>query len=231
MKRTRVGGKIDAQRVAQLVSMPGIDPRVWCSLCIVDSVVVDDDGIFADVHVMSTATTDDDGNIVAQMETVRVVPEYAGNGFGLYFPIEQGDEVVVEWIDGDPDNGGVLTKRAWSSSDPPPSQAKDNPDDALLVVKKDANLRIIMQGQGNCVLQVDQGKVLLGAEDGTKAVCIDKDKSDAGMLLITPGIPPGSATQVAYVPPPGPYPPPTPPVIQIPLSAIISAGATLVEAK
>lgn len=169
--RTRIGNKVDAARLAQLVSMPGIDPRVWCSLCVVDKVVVDTDhGVFADVHILSTATTDENGDIVAQSETVRVSPAFAGSGVGLFFPPLEGDEVVVLWPDGNPDNGGVLVSRLWSAADPPPQKAKDKPADALLMLGKDVNLRIIMQGQGNAVIQVDQGKVLLGAEDGTAKV-------------------------------------------------------------
>lgn len=205
-KRTRIGRKIDAQRVAQLVSMPGIDPRIWVSLCIVDKVVVDKDhGVFADVHVMSTATVDDDGNVVAQQETVRVAADYAGNGFGLYLPPLVGDEVLVVWPDGNPDHGGVLVKRMWSASDPPPQKAVDKPADALLMIQKDVNLRIMTQGQGNIVLQVDQGKVLLGNEQGGKPVHRQTDPVDLGTWLFTPAAGPGVASggTLVVIPPGG----------------------------
>lgn len=228
MKRSRVGGKIDMQRLAMGVSMPGIDPRIWVSLCVVNAVTVDGTGYFADVSIMSTATTDDDGNVVAQTETVRIAPEYAGNGFGLYVPIDVGDEVIVEWIDGDPDHGGILTKRAWSSSDPPPDVAQNNPDDVLLIAKKDVNIRIITQGQGNVVLQVDQGKVLLGNEKNTLAVARKTDTTDCGTLVFLPnaGLAPAALTYI----PPGTTPvPPTLPTVNIPLSGIINSGSKNVE--
>src|SRR5258708_261871 len=165
MKRTRVGRKMDSGRLAQLVSMPGIDPRVWVSLCIVDSVNIDQQhGVFADVHIMSTATLDRSGNVVAQQETVRVAPDYAGNGFGIFYPPAAGDEVLVLWPDGHPDNGGVMVKRLWSASDQPPATVVNNPKDALLMFNSDVNLRVIAQGKGNIVLQVANGQVLLGGE-------------------------------------------------------------------
>lgn len=162
-KRTRIGTKIDSARLAQLVSSPGIDPRVWASNCIVESVHIDaDHGVFADVHIMSTATVDDDGNVVAQKETVRVAAAYAGNGFGLYMRPSVDDEVIVIWPDGAPDNGGILIGRVWSASDQPPSKAGDDPEDVLLMVESGKNIRIVVQGGGKIVLE---GEVQLGSED------------------------------------------------------------------
>lgn len=210
-KRTRISSKIDAARVSALVSRPGIDPRMWTSLCVVDKVVVEAGGngnaggVFADVHIMSTATLDDDGNVVAQKETVRVAPAFAGNGFGLYFPPQEGDEVLVTWADADPDHGGMLIGRAWSASDPPPQLAVNNPNDALLMLAKDQNLRIVAQGQGNVILQIDQGKVLLGNEQNTTPVALKGSSVDGGTLLFFPGT--GGATLTYFpagTPPSGP---------------------------
>ena len=234
-KRTRVGTKIDAQRLAALASRPGIDPRMWISLCVVDKVVTEaagqgqggSGGVFVDVFVMTTATTDDDGNVVAQKETVRLAPAYAGNGFGLYFPPRQGDEVLVAWADGDPDHGGLLIGRAWSASDPPPQLAVNNPDDALLIVEKDCNLRIVTQGQGNAVIAVDKGKVLLGSETGTSPVARKGDPVDGGTLYFQGGS--GGAT-LAWTPPGyvGVVPPGTPITLQ---SGKISDGSGNVESS
>lgn len=237
-RRTRIGSKVDAGRLAMLVSMPGIDPRVWVSLCIVDKVVVDDDGVFADVHIMSTCTLDDDGNTVAQLETVRVTPGYAGNGFGLFFPPLEGDEVLVVWPDGSPDHGGMLVGRAWSASDPPPSVAKDNPDDALLMVKKDAHLRIVVQGEGNIILQLDKGKVLLGDENSTLPIGRKGDPVDLGRFIHQPasgaGVTPCTLT---WLPPgvsPTASPPPTPTVLDTPgadITGQIADGSENVESS
>lgn len=233
-KRTRVSNKIDAQRLGALVSRPGIDPRMWISLCVVDKVVVESadgpdgsGGVFADVHIMSTATLDDQGNVVAQKETVRLATEYAGNGIGLFLPPAEGDEVLVAWADGDPDHGGIIIGRPWSASDPPPSQAVNNPTDAVLMLGKDVNLRIIAQGQGNVVVQVDQGKVLLGNEQGGNPVARKGDGVDGGTLLFNPGT--GGAT-LSYLPagtPAGVLPPGTVPVAIN--QGQVSAGSKNVE--
>lgn len=216
-KRARIGRKIDAARLAQLVSSPGIDPRMWCSLCIVDKVVVDGDhGVFADVLIMATATVDGDGNTIAQKETVRVAADYAGNGFGFYMPPLQGDEVLVVWPHGQYDDGGVLIKRLWSASDQPPATAKNNPNDALLMLGKDVNLRIIMQGQGNASITVDKGKVLLGGETdqaldlvalstkadqavATIATLLDKLFGPTAVIVTEPGNGANSALQAAGI--------------------------------
>lgn len=215
MKRTRVGTKIDSQRLSALVSRPGIDPRVWCSLCVLDKLVIDDEGVFADVHILSTATADDDGNVVAQLETVRVASMYSGTGWGIYAPIEPGDEVIVNWPDGDPDHGGILVGRNWSAADPPPQLAQDNPADFLLVTKKDVNIRIVAQGEGNVIIAADKGQVQLGGEGATLPVHRQTDPVDLGTFLYTPAsgagvspgqlvwIPPGGATAAAVVISPG----------------------------
>lgn len=183
-KKTRITNRIDPQRLAQLMSMPGIDPRVWVSLCVVVKVVVDTGsqtaGVFADVQLLDTVTLDDGGNPVAQTETVRVATDYAGSGFGEFMPPAAGDEVLVVWPSGHPDHGGVLIKRMWAASDPPPSVAKNNPNDLCLVIKKDTNMRVVSQGNGNQILQIDKGKVLLGNESGTSPVARKNDHSDCG---------------------------------------------------
>lgn len=184
--RGRVGGKIDARRLGQLVAQPGIDPRVWCSLCVIDKLVVDDDGVFADVFILSTATADADGNVVAQRETVRVASPYSGAGWGIYAPLEPGDEVIVNWPDGDPDHGGILVSRNYSTADTPPQLAKDNPADFVLVAKKDVNIRVVVQGKGNVVMTCEDGKVLLGSEDGTMPAHRQGDPVALGTWSHTP---------------------------------------------
>lgn len=227
--RTRIGRKIDSQRLAQMVSSPGIDPRVWVSLCVVDKVVVDDDGVFADVHVMSTATTDDEGNVVAQLMTVRVAADYAGNGFGLFFPPLEGDEVLVVYPDGNPDHGGILAKRLWSASDPPPQVAKNNSADALLMIDKDRTLRLQVQGKGNVAIIADQGKVLLGAETGTIPVARKNDPVGHGTIAFTFS-PAGPSLAILYTPGDGSTPQSLPVGSgTLTLKELIQAGSSHVE--
>jgi hypothetical protein len=54
------------------------------------------------------------------------------------------------------------------------------------------------------------------------------DPGDGGMLLFTPNVPPAGAAVLAYIPPPGPYPPHAPPIVQIPISIKITGGSSIV---
>jgi uncharacterized protein involved in type VI secretion and phage assembly len=138
-----------------------MDPRAWCSLAIVQSVVVDEaEGVFCDVLLMPSK----------RRETARLGAAYAGSGWGLYAPPMVDDEVLVSAPSGDPAQGLVITSRLWSPADVPPADAATHPEDVLLTVRPDKSLRIKVQGGGNVILAVDTGKVFLGSETGTEAV-------------------------------------------------------------
>lgn len=230
--------------MAAALATPGIDPRVWVSVCIVDKVVIDSEGAFADVSILSTVVPDADGNLVAQQETVSIAPDYAGNGFGLFIPPSQGDQVIVLWIDGHPDNGGVIVKRLWSASDPPPDLAKNNPADIVLIANKDVNIRIVAQGQGNIVVATDQGKVQLGDEDTgnlqppPQPVARKTDSVDLGTWVHVPASLVGAVftpCSLSWTPPvtdPPANPPPNPTVVGpngADLTGAISTGSKKVE--
>jgi len=175
LKHTRVSSRIDTGRLANAVSRPGIDPRVWVSLAIVKKVVVDPlEGVFVDVVTMP-------GMFAG---TARLGCEYAGNGFGFYAPLEVDDEVLVEAPNGDPGNGFVITKRLFSRSDPPPSQVATNPTDVLLYVKPGKTLRMVVSGGGNAVVEAEGASVvLLGSESATLGVARLGDQ-----VSIAPGL-------------------------------------------
>jgi uncharacterized protein involved in type VI secretion and phage assembly len=142
-----------------------MDPRSWCSLAIVQSVVVDEaEGVFCDVLLMPSK----------RRETARLGAAYAGSGWGLYAPPMVDDEVLVSAPSGDPAQGLVITSRLWSPADVPPADAATHPEDVLLTVRPDKSLRIKVQGGGNVILAVDTGKVFLGSETGTEAVAKGK---------------------------------------------------------
>ena len=159
LKLTRVSGTLDTTRVANAVSRPGIDPRIWVSYAIVNAIALDpDNGLICDITLMPNG-----GQFSA-----RVGVEYAGNGFGDHSPLAVDDEVLVESIMGDPDHGYVITRRIHSPSDPPSQVVIDNPADRIIVVKADSNLRLVVQGAGNVVIDVQgTGKVQLGGTDVT----------------------------------------------------------------
>lgn len=163
MLRSRVLSGIDTARLATAVARPGIDPRVWVSYAILasDPVVVttaNEQDVVVDVILLPSGT----------VETARVGAAYAGNGFGLYMPLKQDDEVLVAAPSGDPDEGMVVIQRLWSPADLPPQAVVDNPTDVTLVVEPGKNLRLNVQGAGNVYMTVDTGKVFLGSADGTE---------------------------------------------------------------
>ena len=162
MLKSRVSSAIDTGRLANAVSRPGIDPRVWVSFAIVQKVVIDPlEGVFVDVLLMPKQVN----------ATCRVGTEYAGDGFGVYAPLEVDDEVLVEAANGDPNNGYVITRRLHSASDPPPAQAVTNPDDLLIHVRSGKTCRIVVTGGGSAVIEArDDGHVQLGSEDATRGV-------------------------------------------------------------
>lgn len=158
MLDSRVLSSIDVSRLADAVSRPGIDPRVWVSYAIVQSepVVETAQGqqdVFVDVLLVPTM----------QPDTARLCADYAGNGFGLYTPLHKDDEVVVIAPSGDPDEGLVIARRCWSPSDRPPAEAGQFPDDVLLVVEPGKNVRITTSGGG---------KVFLGDAEAAQPVAL-----------------------------------------------------------
>jgi hypothetical protein len=161
--RSRIGGSLDVNRAGEALSRPGIDTRTWVSLAVVNKVVVDaDHGVFADVTLLPSEVP----------ETARVATLYAGGGFGLYLPLEVGDEVVVIAPSGEPDEGLVVMPRLWCNADKPPADAASKPTDLLLVAKEGATVRIVTGGSGNVVIEPrGSGEVRLGAEDAPHPAC------------------------------------------------------------
>jgi hypothetical protein len=144
-----------------------MDPRSWCSLAIVQSVVVDEaEGIFCDVLLMPSK----------RRETARLGAAYAGSGWGLYAPPMVDDEVLVSAPSGDPAQGLVITSRLWSPADVPPADAATHPEDVLLTVRPDKSLRLIVSGGG---------KVVLGTADASRGVARLDDTTTGGSLTLT----------------------------------------------
>lgn len=141
--RSSVTSTPDVNRIALAVSRPGIDPRTWNCMAYVVAFKIDKEGPFVDVALMPSEAP----------ETARVGADYAGPGFGVYYPLEKDTEVSVGFPNGDPNEGLVILRRFWSKSDPPPQLAQDNPTDVLIIAKSGANIRIVTQGGGTVMIQ------------------------------------------------------------------------------
>lgn len=147
LKSTRVSRSLDTSRLGQAMARPGMDPRRWVSLAIVEAVHVDPvEGVFVDVTLLPQRQT----------ETARLGTEYAGNGFGFYAPLQPEDEVLVEAPSGDPDEGLILSRRLWSPSDPPPAEAVSNKEDVALRVRPGQNIRILVNNGGRAIVGGDE---------------------------------------------------------------------------
>lgn len=161
----RASSQIDFAAMGRVLARPGMDPRSWCSLAIVQSVVVDEaEGVFCDVLLMPSK----------RRETARLGAAYAGSGWGLYAPPMVDDEVLVSAPSGDPAQGLVITSRLWSPADVPPADAATHPEDVLLTVRPDKSLRLVVSGGG---------KVILGGAEASQPVALGGVVSAAGNEL------------------------------------------------
>ena len=161
----RASSQIDFASMGRALARPGMDPRSWCSLAIVQSVVVDEaEGVFCDVLLMPSK----------RRETARLGAAYAGSGWGLYAPPMVDDEVLVSAPSGDPAQGLVITSRLWSPADVPPADAATHPEDVLLTVRPDKSLRLVVSGGG---------KVILGGAEASQPVALGGVVSAAGNEL------------------------------------------------
>jgi hypothetical protein len=181
----RAASGLDFNMLSKAMTRPGIDPRSWCSLAIVQSVVIDEAaGVFCDVLLMPSK----------RRETARLGAAYAGSGFGFYAPVKVDDEVLVSAPGGDPAQGLVITQRLWSPADVPPAGLEATPEDVVLVVEADKSLRLTVQGGGDVVVTAADGKVKLGGDAATRGVARLDDTTAGGTLALTaaPTVPPGS---------------------------------------
>lgn len=130
---------------------------------IVEEIKVDTSGCFARVLLVPDRVE----------ETIQITGPYAGPHYGFYCPVDVDDLVLVGAPSGDPNHGLVLISRIWSESDPPPQEAIDHPQDVVLHVRKDQNLRLLASGHGNAIIGVDNsGQLYLGQEGATDAAIL-----------------------------------------------------------
>lgn len=153
---------MDMARLSSAVQRPGIDPRVWVSYAVADGeshVDMDPDngGVYVDVICLPTM----------ERYTARVGSEYAGNGFGMYAKIHKDDEIMVSAPSGDPAEGVVVTRRMHSAADMPAQAFADNSDDFIIVVEKDKNLRLTVQGGGAVFISTGGGDVTVDTAGGS----------------------------------------------------------------
>jgi len=134
---------MDQQRMGAAGSYPGIDPRMWYSMGIVQALDMSaENGPMADVLLLPSQ----------QVVTARVGALYAGNGWGLYAgSLAVDDEVCVGLPSGELGESPVIQGRMWSPADKAPAQAVAHPDDFVLVLRPDTALRMIVTGSSGAL--------------------------------------------------------------------------------
>ena len=175
---------IDVGRLAAAVSRPGIDPRLWLTLAIVQDVAIDtEQGIFADVQFIP------DGD----EETCLVGSEYAGAGFGTFIPPKVDDIVLVAVPYGDVGTGPIIITRIWNGANPPSTDFKaeteieegDVTSDPTTVVEPQRTYKIIAKEDATIRLEVDgSGKIEIAAT-GQAQVEIT---GDAAVIVNSPDV-------------------------------------------
>jgi hypothetical protein len=181
--------RFDAGRFAKMAQRPGADPRVWVTQATVTKLGFDaNEGIFADVQFMPSG----------EEETCRVGTDYAGNSFGKWNPLHEGDEVLVAVPMGDSNSGPVIIARMWSAADKPHPDFKASAEQDGqpvptndVVVRVEAGQRLVVRtsGQGGDVdIRVEgsgavnlfvegSGKVHVGDGDATGEEAMAKGTS------------------------------------------------------
>lgn len=105
---------IDVARMSKAAERPGVDPRIWFAKAIVTEIGIDttegNQGKYADVILVPDGTPD----------TVFLGSPYAGNQYGMHFPVNVGSRVVIMYGMGDPGDGGVIMGQ-WHSPTAPPN--------------------------------------------------------------------------------------------------------------
>lgn len=182
---------IDHAKIAEALQRPGIDSRSFVSLAIVTAISIEENGVIADVTLLPSQIE----------EHATLAPEYAGSGYGFYFPLEVDQMVIVEAPEGDPAHGLRITARSWDQGEPPPPDVKANPTDVLMFVKKDATCRLLVSGSGNLVVAArGTGKVVLGDEAADQDVVV-QSALDAFMAAIADSITATSSSGTRPAPP------------------------------
>lgn len=181
--------RINPTTLSHLVARPGIDTRVWLTLAIVEEVVCDrDEGLFATVTYIPEGTE----------ETARIGTCYTHDQAGVYWPIEEGDTVLVAVPMGDAGYGPIIISRLFSADNRPQDEAASTsatvgaastdasirlqPGSSLKIrtedtgqinIKSEGSGKIIIEqaGTGDITLKVASGRVCyIGDEDGAEPI-------------------------------------------------------------
>lgn len=170
---------VDTAKLGRATSFPGADPRVWCTLAVVEDLGTDPEtGVYADVRFVPTG----------DKETCVVGTGYAGDGYGAWAPLAVGDLVLVLLPRGDPAMGPVLVSRLWSGADKPPAElgavnGAEPPGNPVVVVGAGQTLRVVCRE--GALVEVTSDSPLASADPVTLSTPNDSNWSRLAQVLAT----------------------------------------------
>lgn len=117
-----------------------------------------------------------------QTDWIRVAQPYAGKGCGSYFLPEVGDEVVLAFHMGDPDNPIVIGS-LWNQVDTVPEETAREKNDVKRLKTKGGHELVFTEESGKETLTLHTpGKLTLTMEDEAKTITVS---DDGGKNLVT----------------------------------------------
>jgi hypothetical protein len=169
-----VRSRIDASRLADIVSRPGIDPRVWILFATVEALGFDEvEGIFADVRYVHNG----------RKITAYVGSPATGDGFGDWCPLKVDQLVLVAVPNGDEENGAIVIASSWDASRRPPTefQSEDDPTeptgDRVIMAEPGTTLRVIATEGANIVIHASGGGSVTVSASGDSTVNVNAEKA------------------------------------------------------
>ena len=178
---TRARTALDTSRLSAIAARPGVDPRINLTLATILELGFDaEEGLFADVMLQPAGLE----------ETCLIGGDYAGENFGMWFPLQVGDTVLVGLPDGDPAAGPIILKRLWSAQAKPPADfgtGEVPTDDVVLRVRPEKNFKLRTSGAGKVNLLVEgDGELRLEAQ-GSGRIVIEQSGTADIVLKVADG--------------------------------------------
>ena len=169
-----VRSRIDASRLAEVVSRPGIDPRVWVVFAKIEALGFDEvEGIFADVRYLHNGRT----------TTAHIGSLATGDEFGDWHPFKVDQLVLVAVPNGDEDFGAVVIASIWDGSRKPATefQSPDDPTeptvDRVIKAEPGTTLRVIATEGANIVIHASGGGSVTVEATGDSVVNVNAEKA------------------------------------------------------
>jgi uncharacterized protein involved in type VI secretion and phage assembly len=182
--------------VAQMLRHQTLQNREQLVSSIMTAVVerIEDDGTYRlRIYGMNFDEEDDTS------ARARVVMPMAGNGRGMHFFPEVGDEVVVGFHDGN-SNQPIILGAVWNNDAPPPGQARESRDNnhRTIVSRSGHELtfddtagseKVTIRSQGGHTIELDDApagsKVTVSSHGGARRIELD-DTPPGGLSIRTP---------------------------------------------